>query len=126
MCPSRKIRIHPDEFPIAEHMFREAVADYLVADDEFWVLDKMEKDILDQIKDKIDKEEPEKISEVKLERLARNHTEWKEYKEELYAARRNRGQKKVRYVQADKYWQTLQSGLAYKRDEMIHLSGSPG
>lgn len=125
MSPSKevkKIRIHPDEFPMAEHLFREAVGEYLKAEDEYTILDDMSKDVLASIMTKYEKlNDGEKISETKLERLARVDPEWKTYKEGLYEARRNRGVAKARLMKAEKYWATLQSALAYKRDEMAYM-----
>lgn len=122
---AKLLEIHPSEFPKAEYLFREAVAKHLETDDMYWRLEDMGKDVLANIMDRLDKLH-DKISETKLERLARTHEEWKTYKEGLYAARFERGKAKARFIQAERYWATLQSGLAYKRDEMHHMHGGPG
>lgn len=124
MSEPRKIRIHPDEWPVAEHLFREAAAEYIKADDEYSTLEDMQKDLLAQVMTRVEKEfSGDKVSESKLERLARCDAEWIAYKEGLNAARQVKGEKKARYVQADRYWQTLQSALGYKKAEMMKLNG---
>lgn len=122
---ARQISITPDEFPRAELLFREAVKEHLEKQDIFYNLEEMGKDVLASIMGRIEKAQPrdEKISESKLERLARCDKDWTDYKEGLYQARLDAGRAKARYVQADRYWQTLQSALAYKRDEMAYLRG---
>ena len=117
------LEVHPDEFPKAEYLYREAVGAFLEADDDYWILDDMSKDVLASVITEVEKAMEGKVSEAKLERLARNHPEWKAHKDGLYAARRNRGQAKARFMKAEKYCAILQSAIAYKRDEMTRLHG---
>lgn len=122
------LKLNIQEFPMAEYVFRTAVAKHLETQDMFWKLEEMAKDVLAGIMDRIEKgiiADGDKISENKLERLARCDPEWLTYKQGLYEARIEAGRAKARFVQAEKYWATLQSGLAYKRDEMMHLHGAP-
>ena len=112
-----------EAFAQAEHWVWEAFKVYQTASDNYEVKKDLAKDILASIMSDLDRP-MEKVSEAKLERMARATDKWQKYKDELKALLIAFGEAKVKYLSTVKHWDTIQSGLAYKRVEMKKLGWS--
>ena len=80
MAERRQVRFDLDEFQNAEYYYRQSLGEYVEADDDFDILDETAKDVLSEIMTSIEETEEDKISETKLERLARADPKWKEFR----------------------------------------------
>jgi hypothetical protein len=82
-------------------------------------LDELAKDMLASLMSKIDAQgDSVKLSELKLERLARTSREWTQFQNGRFAARSKAAEYKVKAKVLDRHWQSVVSGLAYKREEL--------
>jgi len=61
---------------------------------------------------------PKKTSETALERLARSSDKWRLHRDGEHAARKKRNELRFKSRAAQRYFDTIQSGLALKRAEM--------
>lgn len=83
------------------------------------ILKENSKDVLAQIMTDIENTDPEKKwAATELERLARSSEKWKKYREGQFKAQYQAGVDKVKYQSAVRYWETIQSGLSFKKTEM--------
>lgn len=111
-----------EEFANAEFYCWKAYQQYQKAQDDMDILHEHGKDYLEAIKNELDST-GEKIPETKLERMARSSDKWKQFREGQFEAIRIAGQAKMKYYSAVRYFDAIQSGLAYKRSELGRLGG---
>lgn len=116
----QKVEFTLEAFAKAEYGCHEAFQQYQKAQDNLDIIKEHGKDYLAVIMTKLDKSE-EKLSESKLERLARSSKEWDVYREGLAQATKEAGEARVRYFSYVRYFECIQSGLAYKRTELRSL-----
>jgi hypothetical protein len=82
-------------------------------------LDELAKDMLASLMSKIDAQgDSVKLSELKLERLARTSREWTQFQNGRFAARSKAAEYKVKAKVLDRHWQSVISGLAFRREEI--------
>lgn len=118
----RTIRYSLEEFAKVEAAYREKVKEFHSAHAEAEVIKEMSKDVLAQVMKKLDDAQKKK-SVAELERLARCTEEWSEFRSGQWAAIRKEGEKKSSMLAAKTAWDTIQSGLSYKKAELAKLSG---
>jgi len=115
----KKVIYDLDEFSNAFNYFWKTYKDYQKAQDDADIIKETAKDFLASVMSELGQDR----SEVKLERLARGSEKWKEFRKGQFTAMRIAGEKKVKYFSALRYFDTIQSGLAYKRAELQKLGG---
>lgn len=114
-----KVKFDLDTFAKAEHWTWQAFVAYQEAADDLEIIESHAKDMLAKIMTDIRKASKElKISEAALERMARASEEWEVYQTGHEEALKKAGKLKVKYKSAERYWDTIQSGLAFKRAEI--------
>ena len=118
----QQVKFTLEEFANAEFWCWKAYQHYQKAQDDADILHEHGKDYLEAIKCELDTT-GEKIPETKLERLARASDKWKKFREGQFEAQRLAGEAKVKYFSAVRYFDAIQSGLAYKRSELGRLGG---
>lgn len=84
-------------------------------------LKELGKDILSSIM--TDLEGSEKISESKLERLARKSEKWFEFRKGQLAAQEEAIVAKARAANAERHFHSIQSGLSYRKEELRRIDG---
>lgn len=82
-------------------------------------LKELGKDLLSSIMS--DLEGNEKISEAKLERLARRTDKWKEFREGQLQAQKEAIVAKARAANAERHWHSVQSGLSFRKEELRRI-----
>lgn len=107
------------------HDANRAAEDSIKAKQEAEIYKEDAKDVLAQIMTDIKASEEVKISEAELERRARSSPEWKEFREEQYAAIKESIQKTVIAQNKRLYFDALQSALSYQKAEFSRLGGEP-
>src|SRR3972149_3414601 len=111
-----KLEYSLEYFSQAEEWCWKAFKLYQKAQDDTDILHDSAKDLLAGIMSNLDKPE-EKISESKLERLARDSQEWRTFQVGKHAAIQKAGEGKVKYCSALRLWETIQSGLSFRKEE---------
>lgn len=123
MSKKAEVEYTLETFAEAEYRCRQLHHKYQAAADELKIIETHEKDILADIKIKIAINEPNvKWSEAKLETHARASKEWKQFRLGQEEAIRAAGAAKAKYYSAVRYFECIQSGLAYKRTELSRIS----
>ena len=107
-------------FRRANEQTSDAFRKYQKAKDDLEILKDAKKDYLALCMTKVDKSS-EKLSEAKLERLARTSDEWIEFMKGFDDAVREVGRCGVEYSNALRKWETIQSGLSYQKAELKGL-----
>lgn len=109
-------------FEKAEYWAWKSMVAYQEAEDKVNILKESEKDLLAQyMSDMEAASDEEKISEAKLERMARTCDDWKTHRAALAEAIRARGEARVKHLSAVRAWECCQSGLSYKKAELSKL-----
>lgn len=108
-----------EAFSMAEYFAWKADRDFQAADEEWEFLKEHGKDLLAALMTK--EKGTEKISETALERLARSGQEWRSHRDGEHAARKKRNELRFKSRAAERYWATIQSGLAFKRSDLKRL-----
>lgn len=121
----KRVEFTLEEFANAEFYCWQLFKEYQKAQDDMDILHEHGKDYLETIKTEIEVGE-EKLSESKLERLARFSSKWSEFRRGEFEAIRVAGEAKAKYFSAVRYFEAIQSGLAYKRTELKRLDGNQG
>lgn len=116
----QKVEFTLEAFAKAEYGCHEAFQEYQQAQDSLDLLKEHAKDYLAILMTKLDRPE-ERLSESKLERLARSSKEWSDFRLGLAEATREAGTARVRYFSYIRYFECIQSGLSYKREELRRL-----
>ena len=112
-----------EAFTKAEWWVWQAYQDYQKVSDDLDIIKEHSKDMLAKIMSDIENTDPSvKLSEAKLERLARASTVWAEFKKGYAAAIQLHGEAKVKYYSAVRFFDCIQSGLAYRRTEMQRIN----
>lgn len=81
-------------------------------------LDKDEKNFLAALQNGLEDKSKEKLSEAKLERLARGSSEFRSYVTNLCVAKAEAERRKVRYENLQSFWETKRSELALEREKI--------
>lgn len=123
--PSRpKVEYTTDCFTDAEHWCWVGFKKFQKASDTLDILKEHSKDYLAVLMTQKELERPDiKLSDTKLERLARAGDAWKKNREEYADAVQKYGEARVTYYTAVRFWDTVQSGLAYNRESLKKLGG---
>lgn len=64
-----------------------------------------------------------KISETALDRMAMGTKEWRDFCEAQRDEYRKAGQKKIRYENAQRRWESIRSAIAIRREEVRRFGG---
>ena len=110
-----------EAFAQAEYNTWDAFVKYQKARDDFEILKDTKKDYLAGIMTDISNQTTEKLSESSLERMARSSEKWKKYNKGFHESVREYGNHSVRYFSRVRMWETIQSGLSYKKKEIERL-----
>lgn len=114
----KKVEFTLDELKNAEYFCWKAYVLYQAARDDADILHETGKDLLKSLMNALNVEDN---SEARLERIARSGEAWKTHRLAEYEAILKAGILKVKYDSAVRYWDTIVSGLAYKRAELTKL-----
>lgn len=114
-----KVEYTLEAFANAEYGCHEAFKEHQEAQDNLDILREHSKDYLAQLMTDLD--DGSKISETKLERLARSSYKWKEFRKGVDEATRQAGIAKVRYYSYIRHFDCIQSGLSYRKEELKKL-----
>ena len=115
-----KVEYSLEAFRDAEHYCYLAFKEFQKASDDLDILNDASKDILAVSMSELDKPE-EKISEAKLERMARCSEAWKIHKRGLTAAIQIHGRAKAKYYSWVRAFDCIQSGISYRKAELQKL-----
>jgi hypothetical protein len=110
----RKFEYTPDEINACVYELHKVEKDYVNSKNQHNALESVEKDYLAKIMCKFDLPS-EKISEAKLERLARDSVEWMKFKEGLSAAHDKMTLASVEFHHKRNCYDSLIEGMGYKR-----------
>lgn len=106
-------------FSKAEYFCWKADRDFQVADEAWEYLKEHGKDLLAAIM--TESKGTEKISESALDRLARSSKKWRTHRAGEHAARKKRNELRFKSRAAQRYFDCIQSGLAFKRSDLKRL-----
>ena len=115
----------PQELDQASYSCSKYEKEYQNLKDDLEILKETAKDFLDAIKTRFEETLKEKTPESKLERLARASEEWKTFRKGYYSAIKAAGIASVKYSSSKRHWDTIQSGLAFKREELKKIGFGP-
>ena len=79
------------------------------------------KDLLAAIMCRLDRDGTIKLSESKLERLARNTVEWKTFRSGQVSAMQEAVKAKQSATNAERHFETVRSGISYRKAELSRL-----
>lgn len=113
MKPPIEFEYTPSELNACVYELQKAEKAYMEAKNTYNSLESIEKDLLAKLMCKFDS--VEKISEAKLERLARDSLEWKEFKDGLSAAHDKMTLASVTFHHKRNVFESLTQGMSYKR-----------
>jgi len=118
-----------EAFSKAEYYCWKADRDFQVADEEWEFLKEHGKDLLAALMSdiaRLGEQAEKKFSETALERLARAGEKWQAHRTGEHAARKKRNELRFKSRAAQRYFDCIQSGLAFKRTEMSRVGAQDG
>lgn len=114
---------HVDELTRADQRARVAADKSVKPNVDYEILKDSEKDVLAAIMSKLESQY-DKISETKLERIARVDNEWRIFKAGKSAALLAAKQSKIHADNCQREWETIRSLLSYRKEEMQRIHGT--
>jgi hypothetical protein len=108
----------------AAHQANEAASNAAESSFQVEKIKEESKDILAVIMTELKKQCEFKISEAELERLARSHEKWTEFRERQYAILEEAMKKKVIAQNTKLKFDAYQSVLSYMKEEMKRIGGT--
>lgn len=115
-----------EAFAQAEYYAWKADKEFQVAQNEADFLKEHGKDLLASLVTELEAEGDSKVSEAKLERLARSSEKWKTHQRGYFAASQQANLLRAKSRAAQRYFDCIQSGLAFKRSEMARTGAQSG